>query len=66
MNYVTPIVGIILAFSWCIFLLNEQRDEIRHWKAQAQIAVSHHNTKNHELIQCTNDVDYLKAILEKQ
>ena len=63
MNLVYPSVGIILAFTWCIFLLNEQRDEIISLKAQLQIAndyVRDVNESEHQLVQCSNDVAYLK------
>ena len=67
MKYIYASVGIILAFAWCIFLLNEQRAEIISLKAQLQIAndyVRDVNDSEHQLVQCTQDVDYLKAGLE--
>jgi hypothetical protein len=60
MKLMYPTVGIILMFSWCIYLLNSQREEIQHWKLQAQIAVHHQNETNHALNECKSDVEFLR------
>lgn len=60
MKYIYASVGIILAFAWCI---NEQRDEIISLKAQLQIAndyVRDVNDSEHQLVQCSRDVAFLK------
>ena len=67
MNYITASIGIILAFAWCIFLLNQQRDSIISLKAQLSIAQDYERDRNdteHQLVQCSHDVDYLKGSLE--
>ena len=67
MNLVYTLVGIILAFVWAILLLNWQRDEIISLKAQLSIAndyIRDVNASEHQLVQCTHDVDYLKGSLE--
>ena len=68
MNLLYPLLGIILAFSWCIFIMNSQLDEIRGLKAQLSIAQDYERDRNdteHQLVQCSNDVDYLKQGLEE-
>lgn len=68
MNYITASVGIILAFVWCILLLNWQRDEIVSLRAQLQIANDYERDRNdseHQLVQCAHDVDFLKQGLEE-
>lgn len=68
MNYIYASVGIILAFVWCIFIMNEQRYEIISLKAQLQIAndyVRDMNDSEHQLVQCIHDVDFLKQGLEE-
>ena len=47
-------------FSWCIFIMNQQRDEIKHWKLQAKLAVHHQNETNHDLNECKSDVEFLR------
>ena len=47
-------------FSWCIYLLNTQRDEIRHCKLQAKLAVKYQNETNHALNECKSDVLFLR------
>ena len=67
MTYITPVIGIVSVFVWGIILLNLQRDEIISLKAQLQIAndyVRDVNDSEHQLVQCTHDVDYLKGSLE--
>lgn len=68
MNYITASVAIILSFVWCIFLLNEQRDEIISLKAQLSICKDFErdvNESNRDLAQCMSDVDYLQRGLEQ-
>ena len=68
MKYVYPVVGIILTFSWCIYLLNAQRYEIIQLKAQLSILQDFErdvNESNKELVQCIADQDYLKQGLEQ-
>ena len=68
MNLVYTLVGIILAFAWAIFLLNEQRDEIISLKAQLSICQDFErdvNESNKDLTQCIADVDYLQRGLEQ-
>lgn len=65
MNYIYPSVGIILAFAWCIFLLNEQRDEIISLKAQLSIEKDYNKDIEVDINTCKGDVDYLKAGLEQ-
>lgn len=60
-------VGIILTFSWCIFIMNAQLYEIRSLKAQLSIFKDFErdvNESNKDLVQCSNDVEFLKQGLE--
>jgi hypothetical protein len=60
-------VGIILAFSWMVFIANQQRKEIVSLKAQLSIFKDFErdvNESNKDLVQCSNDVEFLKQGLE--
>jgi hypothetical protein len=49
-----------MGLSWSILLLIAQRDEIKHWKLQAKLAVHHQNETNHALNECKADVEFLR------
>jgi hypothetical protein len=40
--------------------MNQQREEIKHWKLQAKLAVHHQNETNHALSECKSDVEFLR------
>ena len=67
MSYVYGSIGIILSFSFMIFIASQQRNEIVSLKAQLQIANDYARDMNQseaQLVQCSHDVDYMKNSLE--
>jgi hypothetical protein len=64
MNFVAPMIGIIMAFGWSIFLLNSQLKEIRSLKAQLAIERDYSKDLENDLSTCKADVDFLKNGVE--
>lgn len=64
MSYVSAALGIILAFSWSIYLLNAQLKEIRSLKAQLIIEKDYNQDLENHLDVCKGDVDFLKQGVE--
>ena len=64
MKLIYPSIGIILAFSWCIFIMNSQLKEIRSLKAQLSIERDYSQDLDNSLSVCKGDVDFLKQGLE--
>ena len=67
MSYVSGVIGIVLAFSFMVFIASQQRTEIVSLKSQLSIAQDYERDRNDtdsQLVQCSNDVDYMKNSLE--
>ena len=59
MKYLLPVFGIISMFAWCIFLLDQQRIEIKRLKYELRMLEAEHKSCTSDTKECDNEIAYL-------
>ena len=65
MSHIAAYLGIVSAFSFMVFIANQQLKEIRSLKAQLAIERDYSKDLEVDTSVCKADVDYLKSGLEQ-